>query len=196
MYRSITGEGYNFYEGFLKSYGIQGGIVTVVALMVASSVISMSIRQIRHLSEKPTDFFRLPVFIIVSTFFLMPIRLIGFFRMAHASGWGTRAGAYAGGPGEISSEDEIASFGSTTMPSDTVPIAGLPDAVGGVSSTTALATATRPATAVATRAEAKTQAKTSAKKSGTPARRKRNPLAAIPYLIGIAILTLEALFLV
>ena len=61
-----------------------------------------------------------------------------------------------------------------------------------MSSTTALATATRPATAVATRAEAKTQAK----KSGTPARRKRNPLAAIPYLIGIAILTLEALFLV
>ncbi|WP_434315407.1 glycosyltransferase [Leifsonia sp. P73] len=99
VYRSITGEGYNFYEGFLKSYGIQGGIITVAALMVASSVISMSIRQIRHLSEKPTDFFRLPVFIIVSTFFLMPIRLMGFFRMAHASGWGTRAGAYAGGPG-------------------------------------------------------------------------------------------------
>ena len=78
--------------------------------MVASSVISMSIRQIRHLSEKPTDFFRLPVFIIVSTFFLMPIRLIGFFRMAHASGWGTRAGAYAGGPAEISSDEEIAAY--------------------------------------------------------------------------------------
>src|SRR6185437_9383696 len=67
---------------------------------VVSSVISMSIRQIRHLSEIPTDFFRLPVFIIISTFFLMPIRLLGFFRMAHASGWGTRAGAYAGGSTE------------------------------------------------------------------------------------------------
>src|SRR6478735_6103833 len=110
IYRSITGGGYNFYAGFLKEYGIQGGILTVLALMVASSVISMSIRQIRHLSEKPSDFLRLPVFIIVSTFFLMPIRLIGFFRMAHASGWGTRAGAYAGGPAEISSDAEIAAL--------------------------------------------------------------------------------------
>ncbi|GHS90267.1 hypothetical protein AGMMS50218_17920 [Actinomycetota bacterium] len=57
----------------------------------------MAVRQIRHLQEVPSDFFRLPMFIIVSTFFLMPIRLLGFLRMAHASGWGTRAGAYAGG---------------------------------------------------------------------------------------------------
>jgi hyaluronan synthase len=200
VYRSITGEGYNFYEGFLKSYGIQGGIITVVALMVASSVISMSIRQIRHLSEKPSDFFRLPVFIIVSTFFLMPIRLLGFFRMAHASGWGTRAGAYAGGPGEISSDDDIAALGTTTTATTDSPIPGLPDEVGGVSSATALATATRPTTAVVTRAQAKTVAKTAAKtttkKTTKPARRRLNPLAAIPYLIGIAILTLEALFLV
>lgn len=204
VYRSITGEGYNFYEGFLKTYGIQGGILTVVALMVASSVISMSIRQIRHLSEKPSDFFRLPVFIIVSTFFLMPIRLLGFFRMAHASGWGTRAGAYAGGPGGISSDDEIAALGSTSEPSGAaLPIAGLPDDVGGVSSATALATATRPTSVVTTRAEARTQAKTRVKTATktttaktTPARRRLNPLAAIPYLIGIAILTLEALFLV
>jgi hyaluronan synthase len=190
VYRSITGGGYNFYEGFLKTYGIQGGIITVVALMIASSVISMSIRQIRHLSEKPTDFFRLPIFIIVSTFFLMPIRLIGFFRMAHASGWGTRAGAYAGGPGEISSDDEIAALGTTAT---TAPSFDLPDAVGGVTSTTALATATRPTTAVVTRAQVKTATK-SAKKTST--RRRLNLLAVIPYLIGIAILTLEALFLV
>jgi hyaluronan synthase len=190
VYRSITGGGYNFYEGFLKTYGIQGGIITVVALMIASSVISMSIRQIRHLSEKPTDFFRLPIFIIVSTFFLMPIRLIGFFRMAHASGWGTRAGAYAGGPGEISSDDEIAALGTTAT---TAPSFDLPDAVGGVTSATALATATRPTTAVVTRAQVKTATK-SAKKTST--RRRLNLLAVIPYLIGIAILTLEALFLV
>jgi hyaluronan synthase len=190
VYRSITGGGYNFYEGFLKTYGIQGGIITVVALMIASSVISMSIRQIRHLSEKPTDFFRLPIFIIVSTFFLMPIRLIGFFRMAHASGWGTRAGAYSGGPGEISSDDEIAALGTTVS---SAPSFDLPDAVGGVTSATALATATRPTTAVVTRAQVKTATKT-AKKTST--RRRLNMLAVIPYLIGIAILTLEALFLV
>jgi hyaluronan synthase len=196
VYRSITGQGYNFYEGFLKSYGIQGGIITVVALMVASSVISMSIRQIRHLSEKPTDFFRLPIFIIVSTFFLMPIRLLGFFRMAHASGWGTRAGAYAGGPGEVSSEEEIARH---TGGASTAPV--LPDHVGGTTTATALATRTQLATraeakaAEARAAEAAAQAAAEAPARTTP-RRRLNPLAAIPYLIGFAILTLEALFLV
>ncbi|AGW42675.1 glucosaminyltransferase [Leifsonia xyli subsp. cynodontis DSM 46306] len=168
-YRSLTGNGYNFYEGFLTSYGIQGGVMMVAGLMVASSVVSMSIRQIRHLSEKPSDFFRLPVFIVVSTFFLMPIRLIGFFRMAHAAGWGTRAGAYSGGPSEVSSDEEIAAFDGTV-------------------SATARATTMRDATKAAIEA------------TGTvvtePARRRRNPLAAIPYLIGIAILTAEALFLV
>ncbi|WP_025158156.1 glycosyltransferase family 2 protein [Leifsonia aquatica] len=211
VYRSITGQGYNFYEGFLKEYGVQTGILTVVALMVASSVISMSIRQIRHLSEKPSDFFRLPIFIIVSTFFLMPIRLIGFFRMAHASGWGTRAGAYAGGPAEMTTDDEIAALGSAPAPAG-----DLPDAVGGVTTATALQAATRPSTGsltavatreaappvtapaaapTATRASAKA-AKAAASTATTSKRRRLNPLAAIPYLIGIAILTLEALFLV
>jgi hyaluronan synthase len=193
VYRSITGQGYNFYEGFLSSYGLEGGILTVVALMIASSVISMSIRQIRHLSEKPSDFFRLPVFIIVSTFFLMPIRLLGFFRMAHASGWGTRAGAYAGGPGEISSEEEIAQHTSAGAPSGHAAPA-LPDSVGGMTTATALATRTQ----LATRAEVKAAASAApaVKPAKTTARRRLNPLAAIPYLIGIAILTLETLFLV
>ncbi len=224
VYRSLTGQGYNFYAGFLKTYGLQSGILTVVALMVASSVISMAIRQIRHLSEKPSDFFRLPVFIIVSTFFLMPIRLLGFFRMAHASGWGTRAGAYSGGPGEVSSDAEIAALvspredteaagaaelrladrtrlagGSGLPDSSGLPDrAGLPDEVGGVSTATALATAT------ATRVEARTEAArtaaahaAAARTSTTKTRRRRlNPLAAIPYLIGFTILTLEAIFLV
>jgi hyaluronan synthase len=191
VYRSITGEGYNFYQGFLNTYGIEGGIITIVALMIASSVISMSIRQIRHLSEKPSDFFRLPVFIIVSTFFLMPIRLMGFFRMAHASGWGTRAGAYAGGPAEISSEAEIAMHAQeSTAPALATDM--LPDAVGGM--TTATALATRAEVRAATKTTPKTTAKT--KTPTKPARRRLNPLAAVPYLIGIAILTLEALFLV
>lgn len=77
---------------------MQSGVILVLALMVVSSVLNMAIRQIRHLSEKPSDFFRLPVFIMVSTAFLMPVRLIGFFRTGHASGWGIRAGAYGGGP--------------------------------------------------------------------------------------------------
>jgi len=193
IYRSITGQGYNFYAGFLKTYGVQAGVLTVIALMVVSSVISMSIRQIRHLSEKPTDFFRLPVFIIVSTFFLMPIRLLGFFRMAHASGWGTRSGAYAGGASEPSPEEQRAAAGSLDAepPSTGRPFdSALPDAVGGVTTTTALAT------------RAELRAARAAEEPGTPtvstrpARRPLNPLAAIPYAIGFSILILEAFFLV
>jgi cellulose synthase/poly-beta-1,6-N-acetylglucosamine synthase-like glycosyltransferase len=191
IYRSITGQGYNFYQGFLKEYGISTGIITVVALMIASSVISMSIRQIRHLSEKPTDFFRLPVFIIVSTFFLMPIRLLGFFRMAHASGWGTRAGAYAGGPTEITADDAIADELADAPTGANGPggtLGALPDPVGGVSTATALATRAEVRTALATESKPK--------KASRAERRRLNPLAAIPYLIGFSILILEALFLV
>ncbi|WP_448630604.1 glycosyltransferase [Cellulomonas soli] len=97
IYRALSGTGVNLYQAILESYTGLRGWAWVIGLMIASSVLSMAIRQIRHLHEKPSDFFRLPVFIIVSTFFLMPVRLLGFMRMAHASGWGTRAGAYAGG---------------------------------------------------------------------------------------------------
>ncbi|MCL9665473.1 glycosyltransferase family 2 protein [Curtobacterium albidum] len=107
IYRAVTGQGENLYQGILQQYGFSTGFVYVAGLMVVSSVLSMAIRQVRHLAEKPSDFFRLPMFIIVSTFFLMPIRLIGFFRLAHASGWGTRAGAYAGGPMEEDPADAV-----------------------------------------------------------------------------------------
>ncbi|MGA0566063.1 glycosyltransferase [Rathayibacter sp. KR2-224] len=180
VYRGLTGQGENLYQGFLHAYGVKTGVVTIVVLMVVSSVISMAIRQIRHLSEKPTDFFRLPVFIIVSTFFLMPIRLLGFFRMAHASGWGTRAGAYAGGPTESTADDLIGAQPAPNL---------LPDAVGGVSTNTALQTQTL------TRAQVQGRVAQTATAS-RPARRRLNPLAAIPYLVGFAILTLEAIFLV
>ncbi|MCG7288367.1 glycosyltransferase, partial [Cellulomonas sp. ACRRI] len=96
VYRASTGTGVNLYEAMLETYGAQRGWYAVIALMLASSVLSMTIRQIRHLQEVPGDVLRLPVYIVVSTLFLMPVRLLGFLRMAHVSGWGTRAGAYAG----------------------------------------------------------------------------------------------------
>lgn len=36
----------------------------------------------------------MPAYILFSSFFLIPVRLYGFVRMAHAAGWGTRTGAY------------------------------------------------------------------------------------------------------
>jgi len=177
IYRAATGQGYNFYDGILTEYGVQSGVLLVLGLMVVSSVLSMAIRQMRHLSEKPTDFLRLPAFIIVSTAFLMPIRLIGFFRMGHASGWGTRAGAYAGG---AANDDLVSDLGRDPIVDDAGPGRSSGQPHGGV----LLEAAPRRATAVRSTAP-------------RPAPRRRlNPKAAWPYVIGFTIFAVEAFFIV
>jgi cellulose synthase/poly-beta-1,6-N-acetylglucosamine synthase-like glycosyltransferase len=186
IYRAFAHSGENLYAGFLNEYGIKGGILLVATLMIVSSVVSMAIRQVRHLSEKPTDFFRLPLFIIVSTFFLMPIRLLGFFRMGHASGWGTRAGAYAGG-GSAAAEPAMGPGLRTTS---LVQAPGL-ESDGAV--LTATLTQVRPnpdAWPLDRVAPVVRRGRT-----GKP-RRHYNIYAAIPYVLGIAILTVEASFIV
>ena len=173
VYRAISGQGYNFYEGILAEYGFQGGVLLVLGLMVFSSVLSMAIRQLRHLSEKPTDFFRLPVFIVVSTAFLMPIRLLGFFRMGHASGWGTRAGAYAGGKSNDLIVDQLGDSQEVQIESEA--------ALGHPAPGALLEAAPRRSMKVAT---------------VVPQRRRLNPKAAWPYVIGFSIFALEAFFIV
>lgn len=185
IYRSATNTGANLYEAVLTTYTGLSGWFWVVTLMIVSSVLSMSIRQIRHLQEKPSDFLRLPVFIIVSTFFLMPIRILGFLRMAHASGWGTRSGAYEGGAENDDLMAELESVGDGA-PVDLVdrgapmtPPSGTPSVDG----TAGTAVARRRRTATAT---------TATVPPPTP-RRRLNPLAAVPYGIAFALLALEAL---
>jgi hyaluronan synthase len=203
IYRSASGTGTNLYQAILQTYTGMTGWLWVIATMIVSSVLSMAIRQIRHLHEKPSDFLRLPVFIIVSTLFLMPIRLLGFLRMAHASGWGTRAGAYAGGaPG---GDDLIAELEKApAAPADlvdrapAVPTQRLASPNRTVLSDPAAVTAPLAAPVVAPVATA-TPAPARARRAATaapatPARRRRlNPLAAIPYVIALALFALEAL---
>ena len=204
IYRSFTGEGYNFYEGILKEYGVQGGVALVVSLMVVSSVLSMAIRQIRHLSEKPFDFFRLPIFIIVSTAFLMPIRLIGFFRMGHASGWGTRAGAYGGGASNDDLMDELTSADLPAAPPGgdaRLPTPVLVDtASANANGLEALGLQPAPVGAVGHAAVVETSPRrASGARSAAPKvqkRRRLNPKAAWPYVIGIAIFAIEGYFVV
>ena len=181
VYRSVSGTGVNLYQAILETYTGLSGWAWVVATMIVSSVLSMAIRQIRHLHEKPSDFLRLPVFIIVSTFFLMPIRLLGFLRMAHASGWGTRAGAYAGG--DLMAELENAPEGPADVVDRTDP--GVLSAQrtardGGTVLTDA------PATAPA-------RARRAVVPAPAPKRRRPNLLAAIPYVVALALFALEAL---
>ena len=229
IYRGITGQGVNLYRGILAEYGVSTGLVSIIVLMVLSSVLSMAIRQMRHLAEKPSDFLRLPVFIIVSTFFLMPIRVIGFFRMGHASGWGTRAGAYAGGaaddavqaqvqqvgadesldvlerefqPGADPGVDTLFDFGPATQAAgptadSTTVRPGDAGAVMVRSHRADTAVDARPdGDAVTTSSATALAAATSPAHVSAPPRRRLNPKAGFPYLIGAVILTLEVLFIV
>ncbi|WP_165064102.1 glycosyltransferase [Marisediminicola senii] len=188
VYRAVTGQGYNFYSGILTEYGAGSGVALVVGLMVVSSVLSMAIRQLRHLSEKPSDFFRLPVFIIVSTAFLMPIRLIGFFRMGHASGWGTRAGAYGGGASHDTAVSEHAGEplvdGVDAADEALLRDIGFDDHRSTTHGGTLLVASPRRA------------AQTRIAAPQRPARRTLNPKAAWPYLIGFTIFALEAIVIV
>ena len=95
VYHLVTGTGTNLYQGFLSTYGWRHGALSIAALTLAASSLSMAIRHQRHLQERPDDLLRLPIFVLISTFFLMPIRLYGFFRMAHVGNWGTRQHGYA-----------------------------------------------------------------------------------------------------
>jgi len=71
--------------------------VTLVTLAIVMTVLSISVRFGRHFAYAPADLLYLPAFTAINTLLLMPIRVAGFMRMAHDSGWGTRGGAgYAG----------------------------------------------------------------------------------------------------
>ncbi len=86
----------DLFEPFVSNYGRVGGGLTVAMLAIVASVASSALRQSRHLRQQPSDLWRIPTFLIISTLMLMPIRMLGFTRMAHNSGWGTRSGGFAG----------------------------------------------------------------------------------------------------
>ena len=86
----------DLFGGFVGRFGRPTALPLMLGLTIGMSALSSAIRQARHLAARPSDLFRLPAFLLISTFFLMPIRLYGFVRMAHATGWGTRAGGYSG----------------------------------------------------------------------------------------------------
>jgi len=90
--RSVKHEGNNLYGGILQTHHY--AVIAVILVTVLTSTLSMCLRQVRHITEVPRDFFWMPVYIMFSTLVLMPIRLFGFLRLGHVGGWGTRANAY------------------------------------------------------------------------------------------------------
>jgi hyaluronan synthase len=79
--RSATGPHENLYGGILAGHR-PFEVPVMLGLILVSSWISMSLRQQRHLDQCPNDIFLMPVYVIFSTLFLLPIRLYGFLRMA------------------------------------------------------------------------------------------------------------------
>lgn len=70
--------------------------VFILGLAAVMSLVSMAIRFGRHFAYRPKDMAFLPIFMIINTLLLLPVRLLGFFRMAHNASWGTRADSFAG----------------------------------------------------------------------------------------------------
>ena len=95
-FRVATTNPPNLFRGVVATYGHGVAFVVLITSSILMSTLASAIRQSRHLRNRPDDLLRLPAYLIISTVFLMPIRILGFVRMAHASGWGTRAGGYAG----------------------------------------------------------------------------------------------------
>jgi hyaluronan synthase len=60
-----------------------------LGLGYAGMLVSIGIRQIPHLRRVPRDVMQLPVFVLVITFFMVPIRIAAFATMLH-QGWGSR----------------------------------------------------------------------------------------------------------
>jgi hyaluronan synthase len=96
VFRSTRPDSPDLYGAFVSHYGKWTALALMLAVSVTMSTASSAIRQARHLRKEPKDLFRIPAYIVISTFFLMPIRLLGFTRMGHDSGWGTRSGGYSG----------------------------------------------------------------------------------------------------
>jgi hyaluronan synthase len=71
-------------------------LAVVLALSLTMTLFSLAVRFGHHFAYRPGDLLYLPAFMVINTAMLMPVRVAGFFRMAHNSGWGTRANAFAG----------------------------------------------------------------------------------------------------
>jgi hyaluronan synthase len=71
-------------------------LLITVALAIVMTLVSLGIRFGRHFAYRPNDLLYLPAFMLINTALLMPIRICGFFRMAHNAGWGTRSHGFQG----------------------------------------------------------------------------------------------------
>jgi len=118
--RRQQGTDVNLYIGLLQAEGRPWMLAAIVATTVLLSALSMSVRQLRHIEERPVDLFWMPVYILFSTLFLMPIRAYGFLRLGHVGGWGTRTAAYSADQGLDAPASTLPTTSTTTSPPRTL----------------------------------------------------------------------------
>jgi hyaluronan synthase len=91
-----TQEKSNLYRGLPLPGTTWQALLIVLSLAIVMTLVSVGIRFGRHFAYRPNDLLYLPVFMLINTALLMPIRICGFFRMAHNTGWGTRSHGFQG----------------------------------------------------------------------------------------------------
>lgn len=192
VYRAISNSGTNFYEPLLGAYPGWEGIAVVTVLMVFSSWLSMLVRQSRHVAEQPGDIWRMPMFIVASTLFMMPVRLLGFVRMAHSASWGTRAGAHSGATASVEGPSWVldataGGSGSAEHLDEELDDLLREEQRHGPDGALLVAAPVRPPVAAVSVPPLPQPT------PGAPTRRRFNPLALVPYGIASLVLALEAL---
>lgn len=109
-----------FLLGVVVSYAVQlfsGGSVLVmpfgdnifllVLFAILGAAVSVGIRQLYAMRLQPIDILYLPVFVVIMTFIMVPVRVIGLARCADDLGWGTRKAAYKGGDAKQTANQEV-----------------------------------------------------------------------------------------
>ncbi|MFI6231671.1 glycosyltransferase family 2 protein [Micromonospora echinospora] len=97
-YSLLVGDTVNVYDELRLPGSLVGWqlVLSILGLSAMMTALSLMIRFARHFAFRPRDLAYLPAFMMINTFVLMPVRVLGFFRLAHNAGWGTRAGGFQG----------------------------------------------------------------------------------------------------
>ncbi|WP_457028885.1 glycosyltransferase family 2 protein [Kitasatospora sp. P5_F3] len=90
------GSGPSLYEGLPLPVEHWKALLSLLVLAAMLSTVSLAIRFGRHFAYRSTDMLYLPIFMVINTFLLLPVRLLGFFKMGHNASWGTRDDSFAG----------------------------------------------------------------------------------------------------
>ena len=92
----VTGDRLALYEQLPVPATPHLALAVLLGLSLAMTVVSLAVRFGYHFAYRPGDLAYLPAFMLINTLVLIPVRVVGFFRMTSNASWGTRAHGFAG----------------------------------------------------------------------------------------------------